>query len=137
MLTPVKISEFFHLISFICQQCYTSEHMSIHTTCLLNLYIDIDIDIYLCLQEMRNGKPQFSFLVLRYHFLFWNVMHMYVLVIATSFQRSREHSKDILQFIKISQLVQLTNFSSRSSRQLNNTDNSGFMYLYVFKNTSF
>lgn len=79
---------------------------------------------------MRNGKPQFSFLVLWYHFLFWNVMHMYVLVIAT-FQRSREHSKDILQFIKISQLVQQTNFSNRSSRQLNNMDNSGFMYLCI------
>ena len=36
-----------------------SEHMSIHMSCPLNLYIDV-VDISLSLQEMRNDKPHFS-----------------------------------------------------------------------------
>ena len=76
-----------------------SEHMSIHMSCPLNLYIDI-VDISLSLQEMRDNKLHFSFLVSRNHFLSWSVLG-----IVASFQRSRKHSEGILQFIQMSQLV--------------------------------
>ena len=103
--------------------------MSIHMSCPLNLYIDI-VDISLSLQEMRDNKLHFSFLVSRNHFLSWSVLG-----IVASFQRSRKHSEGILQFIQMSQLVQQTNFSNKSSRKIIRTIQD--LHTYAFKNPCF
>lgn len=52
-------------------------------------------------------------------------MYVYVLVMGASFQRSRDHSKDI------SQIQLQSNFSDKSTRKWNNKYISGFVYLFI------